>query len=39
MGRKDEALEILAEAELRDPEDELLQRIREGFFAPEPVEQ
>ena len=39
MGREDEALEFLVEAELRDPEDELLQRVRERFFASEPVEQ
>ena len=39
MGREDEALEFLVEAEVRDPEDELLQRVRERFFAPEAVEQ
>jgi tetratricopeptide (TPR) repeat protein len=36
MGREDEALEILAEAELKNPEHELLQRVRKSFFTPDP---
>ncbi len=34
MGREDEALEILAEAELRDPDDQRLQQLRKSFFTP-----
>ena len=35
MGREDEAMAILAEAELRNPEHELLQRVRKSFFTPD----
>ena len=38
MGREDEALEILVEAETRSPEHELLQNVRERFFAEEDAE-
>ena len=39
MGREEEALEVLTDAEVRDPDDDLLQNVRERFFAPEAVEQ
>ena len=38
MGRDKEALAILTEAESFDAEHELLQQVRERFFAAEPVE-
>jgi tetratricopeptide (TPR) repeat protein len=38
MGRDEEALAILTEAEAFDADHELLQQVRERFFAAEPVE-
>ena len=36
MDRRDEALELLEEAEQRSPESDLLQNVRERFFAESP---
>lgn len=38
MDREDEARQLLAEAETRDPGDELLQSVRERFFATDSVD-
>lgn len=38
LDREDEALELLEASELKHPEHELLQKVRKGFFSPEPVE-
>jgi tetratricopeptide (TPR) repeat protein len=38
MGREDEALAILTEAEAFDADHELLQQVRQRFFATDPVD-